>query len=380
MARCGWWAAGVLAAGMLLSRPAAAGGCWCANVDAAADRTIQTVNQTILQRIDQEQAAIIDALKRHAAEVSATLQGLGGVQAGIGDANNHARTTLAVQGAQAQAAQRFQFSDAACQAASGTVGVAAAQAAVAAATRQEERQQAAVSAGNGAGSAQATLAALRVQHDQRVQRYCNGSADPACAGRAGARPDADVTPTATILAPLTYGDGDGATDAQAAIERLLQATVVPGLGADQTDTAEGRAAWQRRKTDEARLNLARGILLARKNERMPVLDGAWVRAIQAQATGTPTTSGPVSMLEHQRTRFVTRYQTPEYDAMLARLETAPAIKEVARLAAGQLELLFDVNQSLKTIEVLLAAQIAMQAEDRVRRVQPGPMTAQQAAQ
>ena len=197
----------------------------------------------------------------------------------------------------------------------------------------------------------------------------------------GSAPD-PTRPNSYLPEVLSFNP-DRVLDARRFIDNLVDPYPLDDLPKDLQGTPQGMAFWMRKKVYEGRLSVARHALNHALALRVPSaalrgwLEWVWreskadehLAALQAQLPEQ------ISYAELLKTEVDRRYASPSWYAGIAGNPEAAVLRELAYMAALQLNLTYLRFRQGERLELLLAEQVATGADAHQR----GPLLAELAA-
>ena len=197
----------------------------------------------------------------------------------------------------------------------------------------------------------------------------------------GSAPDS-TRPNSYLPEVLSFNP-DRVLDARRFIDNLVDPYPLDDLPKDLQGTPQGMAFWMRKKVYEGRLSVARHALNHALALRVPSaalrgwLEWVWreskadehLAALQAQLPEQ------ISYAELLKTEVDRRYASPSWYAGIAGSPEAAVLRELAYMAALQLNLTYLRFRQGERLELLLAEQVATGADAHQR----GPLLAELAA-
>ncbi len=326
-----------------------------------ATRAIRAVNA----RIDAAEAAIVEALGRHAGQTSGYVAQSAKVSAQAIDAQARVRAQTAREVEEAGAVRSRLPTRAACAAATGMRGLGETRrASESAAGRADRAETGRIVSDRAATPAPGAAADASARFREIAAAWCSParSGDPACSGPDD-RHAADMRP-ATLFDARTIRDPAGLR-AAVAFSRNVAAPVVadpPAAGAAETD-AERRRVLMARAAD-ARAALATDLLAHLRALRAPGAElGAWADAI---APGAAPPGGRVSRYEILETLASRRLETVSWAAELQGMGADNLLRAVARLLATSLVLQWESFRLAERSAAVGAARLAIAVEETRR--------------
>ena len=209
----------------------------------------------------------------------------------------------------------------------------------------------------------------------------------------GSAPD-PTRPNSYLPEVLSFNP-DRVLDARRFIDNLVDPYPLGDLPPDLQGTPQGMAFWIRKKVYEGQLSVARYVLNHALALRVPAaalrgwLERVWQesKADEHQAAVLAQLPEQISYAELLKTEVDRRYASPSWYAGIAGSPEAAVLRELAYMAALQLNLTYLRFRQGERLELLLAEQVAASADtDRRgsllaelasanRLVNPGPVSA-----
>lgn len=291
----------------------------------------------------------------------------------IADASSAERQRQIRQQSEAQAANNFAPTGLACQAATGSMGMAAANVNTIATQRamQVMRTQ---FAGGGAAPPQPAQQRLAQTFSAREQRYASPRDQPA-GFSGGAMPDADWMGFTTILSPDTYADQPHTQAAIDAAQLLAQPVPLSDFPVQSAVTPGGKAAYMEDLGHRAAVTLAQAVIDGRVAERTPNptdQSATWATGILT-ADGIPTADPiPAQLSLHGLIDIdiMRRYMDPGWHTAMQTIEPADAQRELLRMQALELQITW-MSYQLQEQQAVSAATLLA----RLDKATTGPTVA-----
>ncbi len=316
--------------------------------------------------------------------------------ASIEDGDNLAETQQELQRIQLSASREFEPSFSTCQVASGAQGLTAATE-----TARKNRMvfagalQSRSTGSAGAPAARGQFTDIAYRSRNWGEKYCNprrwGEVCETLAGSAGqtpgsgspARPDADIQVDATLFAKATIqppeGDGRDISDGEAAalelIMNLTEPFVPEKLPPAMLISSAGRRALNQRRSEDARMDLARASLLQLVSVRTapPETDeggtaiepsGPWAREM-LEDVGVPSDGIPDRISLYQIFEILSskRFEGTGWYMKLQGMEPTNVDRETAQSLALLLQMEWETYNLMERLVALEATTLAMEVDD-----------------
>lgn len=308
-------------------------------------------------------AALIQTLKLHAAQLSAHMQALPAAFAKIATAQSQSFSQISQESEEARVIRDFTPSVAGCQ--NVTLSQQVSWAEEQKGAYQEKLNLAGHQQSHQASSSGASFKEnVEKRYAWHNEKYC-GEEDitVGVCKKKTLQADADILPGETLLNKKTLETREQRQAAFDLSKNLLNPLPAEPLNEHQIQTSAGKELWLKRKSREARQNLAQNIFSEIMADRHPVLDGKWMGEIlsaQGQKLKLPS---KLSRQEFMELEVKRRYENPQWYIDVQQMEPAELQRQLLHMVALLMKLMSDQNRYLEHLTSLQATSLSMNQEE-----------------